>query len=92
MLKPIQDYLVCEEVKEDSGVVTSTEISDHWQKYKVLAAGAGRYNEHTGETVPMTCKVGDVIYVQKHAEADSPPDLVQKGQFLIMCSRVMAIE
>jgi co-chaperonin GroES (HSP10) len=87
-INPKFDYLLCEEVKEVSGVVTSTEISDHWQKYRVLAVGPGRYQE--GTFVPTTTEVNDVIYVQKHAEADSPEDLKQRGLHLIMESRVMA--
>lgn len=92
MLKPVLDYLLCEEIKPDLGSVSANEIGDHWQKFMVLAAGPGRYDDKGG-LVPMPCKVGDIVYVQKHAEADSPPELETKTpkQALIMASRVMGI-
>lgn len=89
-IAPKFDYLLCEEVKDESGVVTTTDVADHWQKYRVLAVGTGRYDN--GTFVPTTTDVGDIVYVQKHAEADTPEDLRQNGKYLIMESRVMAVE
>lgn len=89
---PKLDYLLCEEVKEETGVVTGTDVADHWQKYKVLAVGQGQYNSYQNIWVEQDIKVGDIIYVQKHAEADSPPDLKARGQYLIQSSRIMAVE
>lgn len=87
--EPQLDYLLCEEIKPETGVVTTSDIADHWQKYKVLAAGKGRYDH--GVFIEVSVKPGDIIYVQKHSEADSPPELVQRGQALIMASRVMDV-
>lgn len=89
-IQPQFDYLLCEEVRGVTGAVTQSEIADHWQKYKVLAAGAGRYQD--GVLLPVSAEVGDVVYVQKHAEADSPDDLKANGLYLIMDSRVMAVD
>lgn len=90
MIKPLYDYILAEEVVEDSGVVTTTDVSDTKQKYKVLAVGEGRYyGEHFEEP---KVKPGDIVMVQKHAaEGDTPVALYQKGQALFMASRVMAI-
>lgn len=87
---PDFDYLVCEEVKDATGVVTTTDVADHWQKFRVLAAGPGRVMD--GVFVAVETKVGDVIYVQKHAEADTPDDLRARGLYLIMNSRKMSTE
>lgn len=91
-IKPKLDYLLCEEVKDATGVVTTSDIADHWQKYKVLAVGEGHYNDFLNIWVDIDIKVGEVIYVQKHAEADSPDDLKANGLYLIQSSRVMATE
>lgn len=88
-INPKFDYLLCEEVKDESGVVTTTDIADHWQKFQVVAVGPGRHVD--GVFVPTTTNVGDIVYVQKHAEADTPVDLKDNGQFLIMESRLMAV-
>lgn len=89
---PQEDYLLCEEVKDQTGVVTTTDISDHWQKYKILAVGPGRYIAEQDHWLEPSANVGDVVYVQRHSEADSPDDLKAKGLYLIQASRVMAIE
>jgi co-chaperonin GroES (HSP10) len=89
MIKPKYDYLLCEEIKPDSGVVTNSDITDHWQHYKVLAVGEGRY-EH-GVFVQPNIQVGEEIWVQKHSEADTMPELANNGLALIMASRVMAV-
>lgn len=86
---PKFDYLLCKEIKEETGVVTPGNVADHWQKYEVLAAGEGRFEN--GKFVPVLTKVGDVILVQKHAEADTPEELKSKDLYLIMDSRVMAV-
>lgn len=88
-IKPKFDYLLCKEVKEATGAVTPGDIADHWQKFEVLAAGEGRWQ---GETfIKVETKVGDVILVQKHSEADTPEELKAKDLYLIMDSRVMAV-
>ena len=90
MITPKFDYLLVEEVRDESGVVTTTDVADHWQKYKILATGEGRYQ---GELfIKQEFTVGQVIYVQKHSEADSPDDLKKINQYLIQASRVMAVE
>lgn len=91
MIKPVLDYLWCEEVKPDTGVVTTADIADTYQTYKVLAVGPGRW-EYTRFVKPEV-ESGDIIYVQKHAEADTPPELekLTPKQALIMASRVMGV-
>jgi co-chaperonin GroES (HSP10) len=90
-ITPKYGYLLCKEVKEATGAVVPGDIADHWQKYEVLAVGDGQYNEYQNIWIEPVVEVGDVIYVQKHAEADSPPDLKTKGLYLILEQRVMAV-
>lgn len=89
-MHPILDYIYGEEVKEDSGVVTTTEISDTKQTYKVLAIGPGRYEN--GTFIEPSVKVGDVVLIQKHsAEGDSPHKMLSGGHAMFMASRVMGV-
>lgn len=89
MWTPKFDYLLCKEVKEATGVVTQGDIADHWQKFEVIAVGKGRYQD--GVFIETESKPGDLILVQKHAEADTPEDLKNQDLYLIMESRVMAV-
>jgi co-chaperonin GroES (HSP10) len=91
MIKPSTHYLHCKELKKETGVVTESSISDHWQKYEVLnvADPSGWWEGNL--FVESKVKPGDVIYVQKHAEADTPPELKEKGEALVLASRVMSV-
>lgn len=94
---PQFDYVYGEKVEDNSGVVTTTEISDTHQTFKVLAIGDGHrepsQNDSRGFTLmPMPCKVGDIVLVQKHAaEGDTPPKMLSGGYALFQGSRVMAV-
>lgn len=87
---PILDYMFCKEVRPDTAAVSGADVQDHWQHYEVIAVGEGRH-EH-GVLIKPSVEVGDIIYVQKHSEADTPKELKDKGYALIMASRVMAKE
>lgn len=89
-LTPAYDYLYCEELKPEVGAITGTDVTEHWQRFKVLAAGLGRYEY--GIFIENHFQAGQVIWVQKHAEADTPPELAQEGKALIQATRVMAVE
>lgn len=85
---PEYDYLLCKEVKDETGVITESNVADHWQRYQVLAVGKGRYAD--GSFIKPTVQANDIVYVQRHSEADSPDDLKAKGLYLIQATRVMA--
>jgi co-chaperonin GroES (HSP10) len=91
-IAPQGDYLLCEQVKEETGVITQSNNAASWQKFKVVATGDGYYNEQFDRTIPPTVEPGDVIYVQQHADADTPDDLRAKGLYLLQGSRIMAVE
>lgn len=88
-IKPQYDYLVCKKLINDSGVVTENDIEDTHQKYEVLKVGAGRH--YNGVFITPGVAVGSIIYAQKHAEADTPKELLNRDIALIQATRVMAI-
>lgn len=91
MITPVGQYIYGEEVKTDTGVVTTSELADTKQRFKVLAIGKGWY-EHNNFVV-SEARVGDIVIIQKHAaEGDTPPHLLNDGFALFLASRVMAVE
>lgn len=89
--QPVLDYCLGKKVEKDTGVVTGTDIRDTHQLFEVLAVGEGRYE--FGVLIKPSVKVGDTVWVQKHAaEGDTPSDLDKQGLALFLASRVMAIE
>lgn len=106
IIKPGLGYVYGKEVIIETGVVSTTEISDTKQRYKVVAIG-GFTPEVLKVISDLTIndasevykkeypgfKVGDVVIIQKHAaEGDSPPEMLSSGYALFLVSRVMAIE
>jgi co-chaperonin GroES (HSP10) len=85
---PAYDYLLCEKISQDTGVITEVDIEETHQKYKVLEVGPGKYE--FGVYITPEFVAGDVIFVQKHADADNPKALADRDLALIMASRVMA--
>lgn len=90
MIKPYLDYVLGKEIKTDNGIVSSSDIEDTIQKYEVLAIGNGRYE--LGEFIVPEVKPGDIVFVQKHSEADTPKELKEQGLALFMNSRIIAVE
>lgn len=91
MIKPAFDYLLCEKIEKVTGAVTTTDVSDTWQKFRVLAVGPGRPDEE-GFIEEMPCEVGDIIWAIKYAEGDTPDELKTRNQFLIRATKIMAVE
>lgn len=94
-LTPKFDYVLCKTIKEQSGVVTQDNVTDTQQKYEVMAVNpisVGFFE--MGHFVDMKAHVkpGALIYTEKHAEANTPPDLETAGYALILISRIMAVE
>lgn len=93
MVKPAFGYVYGEEIKIDSGVVTTSEASDTRQKYKVLAVGPGYMSDYGKFIVVPESFVGKTVYIQKHsAEGDSTPAMLAAGYALFPASRIMATE
>ena len=90
-MRPYQSYILGKEIKKQSAVVTTTSVEETMQKYEVLEVGPGAYTSD-GFFVEPSVKKGDVVYIQKHAEADTPEELKEKGHALFLDSRIMAVE
>jgi hypothetical protein len=104
-ITPGLGYIFGQEVKEEAGAVTASEVSDTHQRYEILAMGdpdlralevfsglPGSVASKKYERNFPGCKVGDVVIIQKHAaEGDTPPEMLSKGFALFLASRVMAV-
>ena len=87
---PMQDYLLVEVYERDSSVVKTEDIRDSKQKGKVLAVGPGTYE--FGVFVKPAAQIGDVIYWEEAAEANTPAEIKDKQRALIKSARVIAKE
>lgn len=92
-IKPKNDYILVEVLEEDSGVVTSTEptFNERPQKGRVVALGDG-YNPDINEKIEMDLEVGQVVYWQGGAGADTPPNIDSQGLALVRYIRLMGVE
>lgn len=91
-MQPVAGYVYGQEVTEDTGVITTTEVSDTKQRYKIIKVGDSYY-DHGQLIETSSIKEGDIVIIQKHsAEGDTPPKLYAKGYALFLFSRIMAKE
>lgn len=91
MLKPLRDYVLVEIIKRDTGVITSTDVTETDQYGKVLAVGDGAYE--FGQFIKPDVEVGDMVYWEAYAEGSNvPKEIRNKSQALIKASRIMAVE
>lgn len=89
-MQPYRSYVLGEEIKKESAIVTTVDNAFTRQYFKVLAVGPGQYE--FGVLVRPDVSVGDIVIINKHAaEGDSPQELLDKGQALFLESRIMAI-
>ena len=88
-LIPVLDYCVGKKIEKDSGIVTGADVRNTYQLFEVVAVGEGRHEN--GVFIKPSVKPGDIVYTQKHAEADSPAELIATGYYLFLASRIMTI-
>ena len=69
-LKPLDDRIVVKaneaEERTASGLVIPDTAKEKPQQGTVLAVGAGRRSDHTGEIIPLDVKVGDTVVYSKY--------------------------
>jgi len=69
-IKPIADRVVVEaapaEEKTASGIYIPDTAKEKPQQGTVVAVGPGKYAEQTGNLVPLSVKVGDVVLYGKY--------------------------
>lgn len=93
MLVPVHNYLLVRRLEKETGVVSEVDVENTHQRYEILAVNpdwCGWYEYGVLHTADY--RAGQIIFTQKHAEADSPKELTQRGEALILASRVMAVE
>ena len=88
-LQPLDDRIVVRPSESEettaSGLVIPDTAKEKPQFGQVLAVGAGRRSEQTGELIPLDVKVGDTVVYSKYGgteitidgEADIRPDLAK---------------
>ncbi|CAB4709256.1 MAG: co-chaperone GroES [Actinobacteria bacterium] len=92
-LKPLDDRIVVKpneaEERTASGLVIPDTAKEKPQQGAVLAVGAGRRAEATGELIPLDVKVGDTVVYSKYGGTEIT---VGGEDLLILSSRdVLAI-
>ena len=92
-LKPMNDYLLIEPIKEDEVtkggiVIPETAREERAIKGKVIAVGPGKLNEK-GERVPMTIKEGQTVVFKKYAPDEIKID--DKEYYFVREDDVLAI-
>ena len=92
-LKPLDDRIVVKpneaEERTASGLVIPDTAKEKPQQGAVLAVGAGRRAEATGELIPLDVKVGDTVVFSKYGGTEIT---VGGEDLLILSSRdVLAI-
>jgi co-chaperonin GroES (HSP10) len=90
MIKPKQDYLLVEVIEVNTGIIKSEDARDSKQKGTVLAVGPGVWQD--GKYHANTTEVGEVVYWEEAAEANTPPHLKSKNLYLIKEARLIAAE
>jgi chaperonin GroES len=85
-LKPLDDRIVVKpneaEQTTASGLVIPDTAKEKPQQGKVLAVGAGRRADTTGELIPLDVKVGDTVVYSKYGGTEITVD----GQDLLILS------
>lgn len=71
-LKPMNDYLLIEPIKEDEVtkggiVIPETAREERAIKGKVIAVGPGKLNEDGDARIPLTVKEGQKVIFKKYA-------------------------
>jgi chaperonin GroES len=92
-LKPMNDYLLIEPIKEDEVtkggiVIPETAREERAIKGKVIAVGPGKLNEK-GERIPLTIKEGQTVIFKKYAPDEIKID--DKEYYFVREDDVLAI-
>lgn len=81
-LVPLWDNVVLEPVVEEKklagGLVLPPSAEDKKpSKFKVIAVGPGKMNEHTGKRDPMELSIGDIVYCSRYAGDEFKIDTIE---------------
>jgi chaperonin GroES len=85
-LKPLEDRIVVRpseaEEKTASGLVIPDTAKEKPQQGEVLAVGAGRRSDQTGDIIPLDVQVGDTVVYSKYGGTEITVD----GEDLLILS------
>ncbi len=92
MLKPLQDYVVLEKVKEEvktkSGIILTTkEAKDEQSVGTVVAVGPGKVED--GKRIAIELKKGDKVIYKKYSGTDLTYE--KKDYLLIKAEDILAV-
>jgi len=92
-LRPLEDRIVVEAVdameKHSSGIIIPDTVSkEKPQKGKIIAVGAGRFDED-GKRIPMDVKIGDTVLFTKYGPTEVKVD--GKELLILSLSDVLAV-
>ena len=87
-MRPLADRVVVRPVEREevtkSGIVLPDTAKEKPQEGIVEAVGTGRYNEQTGQRVPLDVAVGDRVLYAKYAGSEVKVDEVE---YLVLSER-----
>ena len=92
-LRPLADRVVVKPLEREemtkSGIVLPDTAKEKPQEGMIEAVGNGRYNEQTGERMPLDVKVGDRVMYAKYAGSEVKLDEIE---YLILSEKdILAI-
>jgi chaperonin GroES len=92
-LRPLSDRVVIKPLEREevtkSGIVLPDTVKEKPQEGLVEAVGSGRFNEQTGQRVPLDVKVGDRVIYAKYAGSEVK---IEEVEYLILSEKdVLAI-
>ena len=92
-LRPLADRVVVKPLEREevtkSGIVLPDTVKEKPQEGTIEAVGNGRFNEQTGQRMPLDVKVGDRIMYAKYAGSEVKLD---DDEYLILAEKdILAI-
>jgi chaperonin GroES len=86
MWEPIGDLILLKEIeaplKSKGGLILSNSATDYI-KAEVKAVGPGLFT-HTGDRIPMTIQVGDIVMIHKNQSGDNKKVKLDDDTFLLV--------
>ena len=92
-LRPLADRVVVKPLEREevtkSGIVLPDTVKEKPQEATIEAVGNGRFNEQTGQRMPLDVKVGDRVMYAKYAGSEVKLD---ETDYLILAEKdILAI-
>jgi co-chaperonin GroES (HSP10) len=93
-MKPIGDQVLIKQhekkEKTSSGIIIMDGIDGEFVYADVVKTGDGLFT-HTGDRIPMTCKVGDVVLVHKYNLGSQKEILLNGVEYILIRESELAM-